>query len=301
MSKKSEVAKLSIYSNACLIAMKFIVGFITGSVSIISEAIHSTMDLMASFVAFFSVKLSAKPPDITHPYGYEKIENISGIIETVLIFLASLFIIKEAVHKLFNRGEVTSPGLGFLVMLISAAVNYFVSARLYAVARSEGSIAIEADALHLKADVYTSIGVAAGLLMLWISGFQILDPLVAILIAIFILKEAIELFMHSFGPLVDIKLPEEELELLKKSIYRYRDTFVDVHDLRTRRSGNIKHISMHMTFPYKMTVEDFNDTYAKIKMAIEAMVKDTRTLVYGEPCDKNCSSCRFDKTNKLCI
>ena len=193
MDEKIRTASLSIISNTCLITMKLIVGIITGSVSILSEAIHSTMDLIAAIISFFSVKISAKPADAEHPYGHGKFENVSGVIESLLIFVASLWIIIEAVKKIISGEEVGSSALGFFVMFFSAGINFLVSKRLYRVAKKTDSIALEADALHLKTDVFTSLGVGAGLLLIWITKLHFLDPVIAILVALFILKEALNL------------------------------------------------------------------------------------------------------------
>ena len=158
MKAKVSIARLSILSNTCLIVMKLVVGIISGSVSIISEAIHSSVDLMAAIIAFFSVRVSDNPPDSRHPYGHGKIENISGVIEALLIFIAAILIIVKAVKKLLGEPvELESIGIGSLVMLVSAVINIIVSRRLYKVARETHSVALEADALHLKTDVFTSL------------------------------------------------------------------------------------------------------------------------------------------------
>src|SRR5471030_345494 len=215
MTAKVKVAALSISSNTFLIIIKLSVGITTGSVSIVSEAIHSTMDLLASIIAFFSVRISDRPADDTHPYGHGKVENISGVIEALLIFVASVWIIIESIKKILSPKEIESVGIGFLVMFISSAVNFIVSKKLYKVAKKEDSIALEADALHLKADVYTSLGVGLGLLLIWITNFNYLDPVVAILVAIFILKESFNLLKTAFNPLLDIKLSDEEIQTIK--------------------------------------------------------------------------------------
>jgi cation diffusion facilitator family transporter len=300
MSRKSDVAKLSVASNTLLIILKLVVGVMTGAVSIISEAIHSMMDLLAALIAYISVKVSGRPPDDSHPFGHEKIENISSVIETILIFAASIIIIKQAVMKLMHHTPVQSAGLGFAVMAVSAAVNYFVSRKLYAVARAEESVAIEADALHLKADVYTSLGVAAGLLILWVTGLHILDPIVAILIAVFIMKEAAELLLSSFGPLMDAQLSENEIGKIRDIMERYRDVFVDFHELRTRRSGNIKHIDLHMTTPSRMTVRDCHDLCDTIERDIEENIRNTRVLIHAEPCKTDCTACSLSNNNQYC-
>ncbi|HEX3007492.1 MAG TPA: cation diffusion facilitator family transporter, partial [Bacteroidales bacterium] len=172
MNKKTKIARLSVASNTALIAMKVIAGIWSGSVSIISEAIHSLMDLIAAVIAYFSVKVSDNPPDEEHPYGHGKFENVSGVIEAFLILVAAIWIIYEAVHKIIKPTEVDSLGVGVgaVVMIVSGCINFLVSRQLYKVAKETESIALEADALHLKTDVYTSLGVGVGLFLMWLTG-----------------------------------------------------------------------------------------------------------------------------------
>jgi cation diffusion facilitator family transporter len=284
MSRKAKYAKLSILSNLALIIMKVAVGVITGSVSIISEAIHSTMDLLAALIAFIAVKIADVPPDEDHPYGHEKVENISGVIEALLIFGASVLIIMEAVKKIVTREPIDSIGLGFVVMFISSVVNFIVSRVLYRVAKEEESVAIEADALHLKVDVYTSLGVGAGLLLIWFTGFTILDPIVAILIALFILKEAWDMLRKAFKPLIDERISDEEIEIIKKTVAKHRDVCIDVHEIRTRRSGKIKHIDFHLSMPDNITVKEAHDICDKIEIEIGERIRNTKVLIHAEAC-----------------
>lgn len=288
MNRKSRVALLSIASNTLLIVLKLVVGIISGSVSIISEAIHSMMDLVAAVIAFFSVRVSDLPPDADHPYGHEKWENVSGVIEGALIVVAAIWIIYEAGHKLFALAPVESVGLGFGVMAISAIVNAIVSARLYKVAREEDSIALEADALHLKADVYTSIGVAAGLALIWATGWSFLDPVVAILVALFILREAFSLISNAFQPLIDTSLPAEELEVVRQAVMRYSHEILDFHDLRTRRSGKTRHIDMHLTMHRCRTLEEAHAICDKIESEISAALENAKVLIHPECCEQQC-------------
>ncbi len=283
MNRKQKTARLSILSNSLLIIIKLVVGIITGSVSIISEAIHSTMDLLAAIIAFFSIKISSMPADAEHNYGHEKLENISGVIEALLIFLASGFIIHEAVKKMISNEPIASIGMGFIVMFISALINYFVSRKLYKVAREEESVALEADALHLKVDVYTSIGVGSGLLLIHITKINILDPIVAILIALFILVEAYDMLKRAFFPLVDEKISDDDIKIIKSSIEQFHESKVDFHDLRTRRSGHIKHIDFHLDIPENMTVAQAHEICDRIEIEIENKLRNTKILIHVEP------------------
>lgn len=198
-SEKVKTARLSIISNSLLIVMKVVAGLISGSVSILSEAIHSGMDLVAAIIAFFSVKFSDTPPDKEHPYGHGKFENVSGVVEALLIFVAAGWIIYEAIEKITHPSPVENIQIGSLVMGISAVVNFLVSRRLYKVARKTDSIALEADALHLKTDVLTSLGVAVGLTLIWFTHWTILDPAVAILVALMIIRESYRLLKNAFN------------------------------------------------------------------------------------------------------
>jgi len=291
MTAKVKVARLSLLSNTILIIMKLFVGLFTGSVSIISEAIHSTMDLLAAIIAFISVKISDRPADDTHPYGHGKVENISGVIEALLIFVASVLIIIEAIKKIINPGEMQSVGIGFIVMFISAAINFMVSKKIYKVAKQEDSIALEADALHLKADVYTSLGVGLGLFLIWLTGLNYLDPIVAILVAIFILKEAFELLKTAFNPLLDIKLSDEEIKIIKANISNYASVYCNYHDLKTRKSGRIRYIDLHLVFPENMSVKDAHDICDKIEQDIGESLKYAQIMIHLESSEKNCNCC----------
>ncbi|MBP2642113.1 MAG: Cobalt-zinc-cadmium resistance protein [Firmicutes bacterium] len=208
--RRRKFALLSIFSNTLLIAFKVTAGILSGSVSIISEAIHSLMDLVASFVAFLSVSSSAKPADKNHPYGHGKIENISGIVEGVLIFIAAGMIITEAVKKIWAPSEIEHASIAIAVMTISAIINFLVSRKLYQVSKEEDSMALEADALHLKTDVYTSLGVGVGILLIKLTGFTVLDSIVAIMVALLIIKEAWVLCKNAFDYLIDVRLSDEE-------------------------------------------------------------------------------------------
>ncbi len=290
-NRKRNVALLSVGSNSVLIILKLIIGIISGSVSIISEAIHSMMDWIASVIAFVSINISGKSPDKEHPYGHEKAENISGVIEGILIMVASIWIIYEAVIKLIDKKPIESMslGIGILVMFISAVINIIVSKKLYKVAKEEDSVALEADALHLKADVYTSLGVGVGLLLIWITGYHFLDPIVAMLVAVFIMKEAIELIKNAFSPLMDHKLSDEEEQIVKDAIEVYRSKFINYHDLRTRKSGKIRHIDFHLVFHKFVTLKDAHDMCDKIEDEIKNKISDSRIIIHPEVCDEKCN------------
>jgi cation diffusion facilitator family transporter len=281
MNAKVKVARLSIVSNTLLIIMKLIIGIISGSVSIISEAIHSSMDLVAAIIAYFSVRVSDNPPDSRHPYGHGKIENISGVIEALLIFIAAGWIIFEAVRKLLGEKiELESIALGSAVMIISAIVNLIVSQRLFKVARETNSVALEADALHLKTDVYTSLGVAIGLGLILITKINWLDPLVAILVALFIIKESYQLISKAFTPLIDTAWGENEIKDLEKTLKKME---VNYHDLRTRVAGNYRFIDIHIQIPEDVSVGSAHKYCDRIESELTGNYENLTVTIHVEP------------------
>ena len=281
MNPKVKVARLSILSNSFLIILKLIVGIMSGSVSIISEAIHSSMDLIAALIAFFSVKVSDNPPDNKHPYGHGKVENISGVIEAILIFIAAGWIIIEAIRKLTGKPyELEILWVGAIVMIISALANTIVSRKLYKVARETKSIALEADALHLKTDVYTSLGVAAGLALIFITGIKWFDPIVAIFVALFIIRESYELLKRAFSPLLDTSWGVEEVRDLENKLDKMK---VSYHDLRTRIAGNYRFIDIHVEIPENESVGTAHSYCDRIEDELKRFYDNLTVTIHVEP------------------
>jgi len=279
-SLKTRTARLSVISNTLLIIMKLVVGLVTGSVSILSEAIHSSIDLIAAIIAFFAVKISGTPPDERHPFGHGKIENVSGVIEALLIFVASVWIIFEAIKKLIHPEEPGVLVLGVIVMVISAVVNTFVSRRLYKVARETDSVALEADALHLKTDVITSAGVALGLALIWITGWHIMDPIIALMVALLIIYESWMLLRKAFSPLLDTALSPAEIEKLERIL---NEMNAEYHDLRTRAAGHLRFVEFHLDVPPQETIETIHDRCDVIEERIEREFRDITVVIHPEP------------------
>ncbi len=269
--------------------MKIIVGIFSGSVSIVSEAIHSTIDLLASVIAFFSVKISDRIPDDEHPYGHGKFENVSGVIEGLLIFVAAIWIFYEAVNKIIFQQQIENIGWGVIVMSVSALINYFISRRLYKVAKETDSIALEADALHLKVDVYTSFGVASGLSLIWVTGFlfpkpvYILDPIIAMIVAVFISREAFILLNNALSPLLDSRLPNEEIEIIRQVIEGQKIKDISFHQLRTRKAGSKKYVDMHLEMPQDFSVKESHTICDAIEKEIETKIKNIEVHIHVEP------------------
>lgn len=292
MNQKVRTARLSVFSNITLIILKVIVGLVSGSVSILSEAIHSTMDFIASVIAFFSVGISDTPPDERHPYGHGKFENVSGVIEALLIFAAAIWIIIEAIQRLNGNHTFESAGLGALVMFFSAGVNMLVSHQLYKTAKATNSIALEADALHLKTDVYTSLGVAIGLLLIKITHLFLLDPIIAISVACLIFYESFQLLRKAFYPLIDEALTKEEIKHIRAILSKMG---VSYHNLKTRRAGNYIFVEFHLVMDGKIPLDRVHHRCDEIENALSHEISNLTVNIHVEPIDPQISVHRFSK------
>jgi cation diffusion facilitator family transporter len=289
---KSRAAALSIISNAVLIVLKLTVGIMIQSVSVISEAVHSGLDLVAAVIAWFAVRESGKPADEDHPFGHGKIENVAGTIEAVLIFGAAIYIICKAVMKLHEgKLDIESLGLGAGVMAVSAIANFLVSNHLMKVARETDSVALEADALHLRTDVYTSAGVLGGLVAIKLTGLAILDPIVAIVVALLIIKAAWDLTRSAFLHILDVSLPEDEAQVIHDVMAEFTGRYREYHKVRTRKSGHIRHIDMHLVVPGGTAVDAAHRLSHEIADRIGDRLAHSHTLVHIEPCQGVCPEC----------
>ncbi len=302
-AEKKQTALLSVISNTFLITAKLIVGFLSGSVSILSEAAHSFADLLAAIIAFFAVRISSEPADDEHQFGHGKFEDLSGLVEGALIVLIAFYIIYESAIKLTNGVEEhLETTAGIIVMLFSVIVNVFVSRRLFAVARKSDSMALLADAEHLRTDVYTSFGVFIGLILIKLTGLTFLDPLVAIFIAFIIIKTGYELCKTSINNLVDYSLPEEDKNKINETISKYiSDTVIEVKNLKTRKAGSTRLIELRLKVPTDMTIKEGHDICDSIESEIESTIKNSDVIIHLEPCDKECIGCiMFDNRAFQC-
>jgi cation diffusion facilitator family transporter len=293
MDEKQRIAAISIFSNTTLVLLKLIAGILTNSVSILSEAIHSALDLLAAVIAFIDVRISSTPPDSRHRYGHGKFENMSGTIEALLIFIAAIWIIAEAYEKIINGANVETIGIGIAVMAFATLVNWLVSTLLMKTARKTDSIALEADAMHLRTDVYTSLGVMLGLLVIAVSDIQLLDPIIAIAVALLIFKAAYDLTVKALVPLLDVALPPEEEEAIKEAISIVSPQgLVSFHQLRTRKAGSERYVDMHLVVPRYLSIAKVHDLCDRIETEIEIRLQHVHVLVHAEPCvDEDCELC----------
>lgn len=293
--QKTNVALLSVLSNTFLVVGKIIVGLMINSVAIISEAIHSGMDLLAALIAFVAVQISGKPADQSHPFGHGKAENLSGAVEALLIFTAAGWIIYESILKLIHPRHIDEPAWGVGVMFISSVLNWFVSRLLFIVSRKTESIALEADAWHLRTDVWTSVGVMIGLGIIWIGDHFLptinlnwVDPVAALMVAVMVLKAAYDLTIKSVRDLLDAGLEPAEEEQLRLLIASHDMQIRGFHNLRTRKSGGRRFIEFHVLVNPAMSVNRSHELTDELVVKIREIMPDSLVTIHVEPCKSKC-------------
>jgi cation diffusion facilitator family transporter len=281
---KFNAARLSIVSNSLLIALKIAAGAITGSVAIVTEAVHSSIDLLASVVAYVSLRKADAPADESHMYGHAKIENVAAAIEGMLILIGAGVIVFEAVRRLATSASIDHLGVGIGVIGFSAVVNFGVSAWLIRRARAYDSPALEGDAAHLRADAWTSLAVLAGLVLIEITGVAELDSIVALFVATAIVYAGIRILSRSSRVLVDEALPPDELDVVRKAIVaNAAPELAGYHKLRGRRAGSARYIDLHLQFLPGTSLERAHEIAHEVEGEVRRALPSAEVLVHLEP------------------
>jgi cation diffusion facilitator family transporter len=284
---RTPAAIVSVVSNTLLILLKVVAGSLTGSVAILTEAMHSAIDLIASIVAFFSVRKAEEPADESHRYGHEKIENLSAAIEGMLILVGSGVIAFEAIRRLASNAPVERLGFGIGVVAFSLVANLAVSTFVAKRARLTGSPALEGDAAHLRTDALTSAGVLVALILVQATGARWLDPVVALAVAAAIVGSGVRILMRSSRVLVDEALPGPELAAIRQAVMEFGPRGVaGFHQLRTRRAGPRRYVDLHVQFRAGTTLEDAHATAHALQDEITKRVDNADVLIHLEPEDR---------------
>jgi cation diffusion facilitator family transporter len=287
---KPRAARVSVLSNACLTGFKLAAGIVTGSVSVLSEALHSGLDLVAAIMALLAVRTSRTPADADHQFGHGKFESLSGLAEGALILVAVVMIAWSALHRLiFHHAEIEHVGWGVVVMGVSALVNVFVSRMLFRVARETDSVALEADAWHLRTDVWTSVGVLVGLAI--ITGAEqlgwrrasVLDPIIALGVAAVITRAAWDIMRQSWGHLVDRSLPEDEIALIESLLREHYPEFSSYHRLRTRKAGSQRYIDLHLEVAGEESVAKAHALCDHLESDLRSRLREAEVMIHVEP------------------
>jgi cation diffusion facilitator family transporter len=284
---RSRAAAVSIASNTLMIALKAVAGVLTGSVAILTEALHSGIDLLASLIAFFSVRRAEAPADASHRYGHEKFENAAAAAEGMLILAGSAVIAYAAIRALINGPELEHIGFGIVVIGFAGVANLGVSGWLFRRARETSSPALHGDAAHLRTDAYTSIGVLVGLGLVSATGANWLDPVVALVIAGAIVVTGLRITMRSLRVLVDEALPEQDVASIRRVIESFADRgVVGYHQLRTRQAGARRYVDLHVQFRSGTTLEEAHRTAHEVQDAIGESLRGADVLIHLEPEDR---------------
>lgn len=269
-----------------------VVAVATGSVGVLSEAIHSGLDLLSSLVTFFVVRASVRPADWDHPYGHGKIESLSALFEAFLLLVAGGYIIYESISRWAgHHHEVHNLDWGLLVLGASIVINLFVYFQNRKVAHEEESIAIETNAFHFLTDVFSSLAVFGSLIVLRFTDWAWIDPVVAILIAIYIGWVGIEQIKKCLAELSDTALPQDEVATVRQVLSAHDETFLNYHDLKTRKVGATRHVDLHLTVCSDQKVSEAHNVCDRIEDDLTRHFKEVHVSIHVEPCGNHGPSC----------
>jgi cation diffusion facilitator family transporter len=278
---KKGMAIFTLAGGLAIFGMKLAAYFLSGSVALLSDAMESVVNIIASGIMLYAVYLADSPADRSHNYGHQKVENISSLIEGFLIIVAAVLITEKAIVRLLRPVDLFNVNLALVVSLAATALNGLLSWMLIRTARRFGSIALEGDSKHLLSDVLSSVAVVAGLLVAKFTGWAFLDSVLAIGVALLLVKMGIDLVKRSSTGLMDQSCPEEEariIELLKNHEY----LFVDFHDIKTRRSGNKVFAELHLTVKGDKTVEEAHNVTDHLEEDLQKEMPELSITIHIE-------------------
>jgi cation diffusion facilitator family transporter len=290
-STKAGATKLLIGVVVGLIIFKVVVSWLTGSISILAQTADSLLDLFAGLITFFAIRIAAKPADADHPYGHGKVEDIAGVVQGGLIFIAGGLIIYSAIGRIIEGSTVELAEAGIAVMAVSIVVSIFLSRHLLSVSRATGSVALEANARNIATDVYSASAVLVGLAIVRFTGLNIIDPILAIGVAIYILKVAIDTIRKPVSGLLDETLPSSQQAVIEDCLSKHSREVSGFHALRTRRAGNQSYIDLHLVIAADISLEQAHQICDRIEAEIQSQLSEASVTIHAEPCDNVCEQC----------
>jgi len=290
-STEKGAANLLITIVVGLILIKIVVGWASGSISVLAQAMDSLLDLFAAIVTFFAIRISTKPADEDHPFGHGKVDDMAGAAQGVMIFIAAGLIVYLAIEKIMRGTPVESAEAGIAVMLVSMVASVLLSRHLAKVSKRTGSIALEANAHNIKADIYSTAAVLLGLVVVRLTGLGAVDSIVAIGMAIYIAKIAYDTLGKPLLGLMDASLPPAERAVIESCLSSHGDQVVEYHELRTRRSGNQRYIDLHLVMVKDVSVENAHDVCDSLELDIKMKLPRANITIHVEPCEGTCKQC----------
>jgi cation diffusion facilitator family transporter len=285
MDLASRAAGLSFSSNFILMFLKLAVGLYTGSIAILSDALDSAEDTVASSFAFVTVRLSARPADVEHPYGHGKAETLAAGGQAVLIGGGGVFIMYQAVRRLMVGQADIVLGPGLVTMGVTALANLGVVLYVARAALATGSLALTSETRHLRTNIAQALAVMVGLALVGLTGRNLFDPLVALVLAGYLLWTALRIFQSALVQIMDVTLPTSDLDVIEDSILRFRPQIAGYHHLRTRRSGHERYVELHLVVDPRKSVEEVHDICDRIEEEVERRLPGAVVTIHVEPAD----------------
>ena len=290
-STKAGAARLLIAVVVGLITLKLIVAWVTGSIGVLAQAADSFLDLFAGVITFSAIRIVSRPADARRPYGHGKVEDIAGLAQSILIFVAGGLIIYSAATRIREGSSIELAEAGIAVMIVSIVVSIFLSRHLLSVSRTTNSVALEANARNIAADVYSASAVLAGLAAVRLTGLHIIDPVIAIGVAVYIIKLAFDTIRKPMSGLLDENLPPAQQAAIEESLSRHRHEISGFHSLRTRRAGSRSHVDLHLVMARDITLEQAHQICTQVEIEIQTALSEASVVIHAEPCDNQCQEC----------
>ncbi len=281
---KLKAARLSIATATGLAVLKFSAGIVTGSLALLASAIDSLLDILMSGVNYLAIRQAEQPADKGHPFGHGKFETLAALFQAFIISASGLWIVYESVQRLRFGTEISHIGGGVVVLLFSTLVSWAIAGYLRRTARKTDSAALEADALHFSMDVYTNLGLAVGLVVVHLTQAPRLDAALSLLVAFYIIFEAMKLLRRGLGDVLDEQLPEPVRAEITRLIEENKCELSGYHNLRTRRAGSQKIMDFHLTVCRHLTVEEAHELADRLEKAIEEKIRGADVTIHIEPC-----------------
>ena len=273
----------SIVASILTIIIKSAAYFTTGSVGFMSDAMESFVNLVAGIIAFISLTIAARPADKKHPFGHDKAEYFSSLTEGLLITLAAVGIAYTAINRIYHPQPLEELNIGMALSIFATLINLATARLLLYFARKHNSITIEADARHLMTDVWTTVGIVAGIILVKFTNWQILDPIMAILVAVSILYTGAKLIIRSTDGLMDEKLSEKDLKIIMEILENHKSKGLDYHALYTRQASSKRFITFHLLFPGDSTIHQAHEVTKLIENEILEKIPNSNIFIHIEP------------------
>jgi len=290
-STKAGATKLLIGVVLGLIAIKVVVSWLTSSISILAQATDSLLDLFAAIITFSAIRIADKPADAEHPYGYGKVEDVAGAIQGILIFIAGGLIIYSAIGRIIKGSSIELVEGGIAVMVISIVVSIFLSRHLLRISRTTGSVALEANARNIATDVYSASAVLVGLVVVRFTNLNAIDSMIAIGVAVYILKVAVDTIRKPISGLLDESLPSSQQTVIEDCLRKHSHEVSGFHALRTRRAGSQSYVDLHLVMAWDISLEQAHQICDQVEAEIQSALREASVTIHAEPCKDECEQC----------